>query len=256
MTITVTVASEFGVTAGQSITVTGTCKTDELIQLAVGKSNTTPPAGPYFQATTTQYTYDGTVTFPAAGTFYVWASDPISGDAAASAAIEVTYPGTNYVDAVPLTTDEAAAIFGGTSGGLTIDKLPDAAPARMTDKVLTGQGSDVSFAQTLSAIWSLFTGALPAYLGPVVEVTANTTLDASTTNSAVVVATTAGITVSANFTNMGSGFRCTLINASAGAITLGSGITTNTGASSLAAGQWATIVAATLAAGNKVFARL
>jgi hypothetical protein len=64
----------------------------------------------------------------------------------------------------------------------------------------------------------------------------------------------APLTLTPAFINMGSGFHCEIINLSGGPVTLGAGIVSSSGSSTLPAGQCATLRAATYSSGNTIFA--
>ena len=138
-------------------------------------------------------------------------------------------------------------------GGLTADQLGIAAAARDTDTVLTSQGSSYTLAQPLSALWAWIAAKLPGVRRPVVEISADTTLDGSAHNNALLICTQP-VTLSTNFNNMGSGFACEVVNLSAGAVTLAYPIITSSGGGTLPAGQSARIIAATYSAGNAIYA--
>ena len=92
----------------------------------------------------------------------------------------------------------------------TIDLLTAAGAASDTDTFPTGQGSNVLTRQTLAALWAWVQGHLPSYKLPVLEVTANLTVDA-TYNGKILVVTSAGVVISPNYALMGAGFACEIV---------------------------------------------
>jgi hypothetical protein len=114
--------------------------------------------------------------------------------------------------------------YGQFLGGQTINQLPAAGPA----------------------------AKLPSYKTGVVELTAITVLDGTSHNNRILVAS-APLTLTANFTNMGSGFSCTLINLSAGSITMGTGISSGSGGTSLPPGASASLTGLSYSGGSVVW---
>ncbi|MDD2877998.1 MAG: collagen-like protein [Acidiphilium sp.] len=137
-------------------------------------------------------------------------------------------------------------------GGQTIDQLPAAGPAADSDQLLVAQGGNALSSQSFAAIWTYVAQKIPTLRPGVVELTANTVLDATTHNQRILVASQP-MTLSANFTNMGSGFSCRLINLSAGTVTMGTGITSGNGGATLPPGAETTIVALTYSGGSIVW---
>jgi hypothetical protein len=181
----------------------------------------------------------------AAGIWYVWGYDPVSGASAVSSAITVPISALNYVEGIPVSTSIAASLLGGSAAGETPDELTLAAAAADTDTALVAQGGKTLFAQPFSAIWAWVQGHLPGYLLPQVTVAAAGTvqLDNSAHNQRVLLITAAGVTITPLASSMGPGFVCDVINASGSSVSL-SGITTDTGAGGIAAGGIARILAA------------
>jgi hypothetical protein len=140
-------------------------------------------------------------------------------------------------------------------GGLTIDQAQPAAAATDSDTFWTGQGSNVLVRQTLGALWNWVASHLPGYRRPVVELTTNTTLDGSVHNGAILICSQP-LTLTPAPLNMGNGFFCDVINVSGGQLVFGSGIVSSSGASSLPAGQSATLRGFTYSGGTMVFANL
>jgi hypothetical protein len=142
--------------------------------------------------------------------------------------------------------------YGQFLGGQTIDQLPAAGPAADSDELLVAQGSNSLCVQGFGAIWNYVQAKLPIYQRAVVELTANTVLDSTSHNGRLLVAS-AALTLTANFTNMGPGFSCTLINLSAGAVTMGTGITSGTGTATLPPGASATFYGIAYSGGSLVW---
>ena len=139
--------------------------------------------------------------------------------------------------------------------GQTIDLAQSAVAASDPDSFWVAQGSSTMFRQTFSALWNWITTKIPTYKRPVVELSANTTLDGTVHNGRILICS-APLTLTPAFISMGSGFHCDVINLSSGSITLGSGIMSSTGSNSLPAGQYANLRAATYSAGNVIFAAI
>ena len=139
--------------------------------------------------------------------------------------------------------------------GQTIDVASTAAPASDTDLFWVGQGSSTMLAQTFATVWTWIKGKLPSYRRPVVEISANTTLDGSIHNGAILVCSQP-ITLTPAFVNMGSGFTCSVVNLSGGNVTFAAGIVTSSGTQTLPTGQAAELRAFTYSGGNVVFAAL
>ncbi len=174
-------------------------------------------------------------------------SNPLTGSPTVT-----TITGTDYVGISQAGTD-AKITLANLLNGETIDVAAAAVAASDTDTMWVGQGSNVMVRQTLSALWPWVSTKLSSYKRPVIELTANTTLDGSVHNMALLVVSSP-ITISPNFTTMGSGFQCDLVNLSGGNVTWAAGITTSGGSTTLATGNTARIFAANYSGGNLVFA--
>ncbi len=157
-------------------------------------------------------------------------------------------------DYVPLWQNGALAWipFGQMLAGQTIDELPAAAPVTDSDELLVAQGGNSLSVQSFGSIWSYVQSKMPSLQQKVVELTANTVLDSTTHNNRVLVVSTA-LTLTANFMNTGPGFACTLINLSAGAVTMGTGISSGAGGSVLPPGAMATLVGISYSGGSFVW---
>jgi hypothetical protein len=154
-------------------------------------------------------------------------------------------------------TDLIAVSQGGTDcaityanflDGETIDEFGSAASVSDSDTFPVGQGTSTMLAQTFAAVWTWITGHMPGYRLPVVEIAVNTTLDGSAHNGRLLVCSGA-VTLTPSGTE-GSGFACTVINASSGNVTFGSGVVTTSGVNFLSSGQTANIYCVTFSAGT------
>jgi hypothetical protein len=139
--------------------------------------------------------------------------------------------------------------------GITIDQAQPAVAAGDSDTTWVAQGSNVMASQTFAAIWVWIATKLPTYKTPVVEISANTNLDTAIHNGRLLVCSQP-ITLTPLTGNMGSGFHCTIINASTGNVTLGSGFVSSNGSLTLALWQSATVCCATYSAGTIAFATM
>ena len=142
--------------------------------------------------------------------------------------------------------------YGQFLGGQTIDELPAAGPVSDSDELLVAQNGNTLSVQSFSAIWTYLQGKLPSVQLAVVELTANTVLDSTEHNDRLLVAS-APITLTANFANMGPGFTCTLVNLSAGSVTMGTGITSGSGSVSLPPGASTTLLGISYSGGSLVW---
>jgi len=142
--------------------------------------------------------------------------------------------------------------YGQLIGGQTINQLPAASPAADSDTLLVAQGSSSLNVQSFGAIWTYLQAKIPSLKTNVVELTTNTVLDATAHNDRLLVASQP-ITLTANFANMGSGFSCTLINLSAGSVTMGTGITSGSGGTVLPPGGSTSLVGITYSGGSLVW---
>jgi len=139
--------------------------------------------------------------------------------------------------------------------GLTIDLAQSAVPTTDTDTLWVAQGSSMMLRQTFSAIWSLLMTKQPSYKLPVVELTANTTLDGTVHNGRILICSQP-VTLTPAPLNMGNGFHCDVLNLSGSNVTLGTGILTSSGSSTLPSGQAATLRVVGYSGGTVVFASL
>jgi hypothetical protein len=137
--------------------------------------------------------------------------------------------------------------------GQTIDLAQPALAVSDADGFWVSQGSSTMLRQSFSAVWNWIAAKLPAYKLPVVELTANTTLDGTVHNGRILICS-APVTLTPAFVNMGSGFHCEVINLSSGAVVFGAGILTSSGTGTLPAGQCASLRAAAYSSGTAIFA--
>jgi hypothetical protein len=254
MTNAITITAPAVASVGVAFPVAGTVSpTSDTVQVQLATQDTTLPTGAWEAATTAAGTFAGVVEIVAPGTWYVWGYDPISGASGVSSAITAPVAGLNYVEGIPVSTSIVASLLGGSAAGETPDELTIAAAAADTDTALVAQGGKTLFAQPFSAIWAWIQGHLPGYLLPQITVAATGTvqLDNSAHNQRVLLITADDVTIMPLVSSMGPGFVCDVINASGSTVAL-SGITTSTGAGSIAAGGIARILAATPPGGSLV----
>nr|WP_294511668.1 fibronectin type III domain-containing protein [uncultured Rhodopila sp.] len=191
-------------------------------------------------------TADGTIsaTASAVATNSAIGSLPVVSTLAGQDLVAVSHAGTN-----------CAINYSSFLDGVTIDQARTAGPAADTDTIWTAQGSNVMASQTFAAIWVWIANKLPTYKAPVVEVTSSVNLDTTVHNGRILVCSQP-VTLTPLTTNMGSGFQCTVINASVGTVTLGSGFVTSTGSLTLGPQQAASIVCAAYSGGTVAFAAI
>ncbi len=137
--------------------------------------------------------------------------------------------------------------------GQTIDAAQPARPASDTDAFWVAQGSNIMLRQSLSSIWSWIVEKAPSYKIPIVELTTDTTLDGTVHNARLLVCSQP-LTLTSEFTNMGSGFTCEVLNLSTGVVNLGGGFITAGGSTSIQYGQSVLIRGVSYSGGSVVFA--
>jgi hypothetical protein len=169
---------------------------------------------------------------------------PIVTGLAAQDLVAVNHSGSDY-----------AIAYSNLLDGVTIDQAQAAGPAGNSDAIWVSQGTNVMASQTFSAIWVWIANNLPTCKIPIVEITTNTNLDTTIHNGRILVCSQP-ITLTPLTNNMGSGFKCTVINASAGNVTLGSGFVSSNSSLTLAPWQSATLYCATYSAGTIAFAAM
>jgi hypothetical protein len=226
---------------GATLAVTGTVSpAGDTVQLSTGAA--TLPTGAWTTATSANGTFATTLTPVAAGTWYVWAYDPVTGAQAVSGAVTVASPALQIVAALPIPTAVVASLLGGSAAGETPDELPAAAPPAGSDTALVAQSGKAILAQPFSAIAEWLAAQLPGFLIPSVPVTGSVALESVVHNQRILVVEAAGVTLSPLLTSLGDGFACTVINASGATVAL-SGMTSSTGATQIAIGAVARILA-------------
>ncbi|MBU6448057.1 MAG: hypothetical protein KGQ26_00375 [Rhodospirillales bacterium] len=158
-------------------------------------------------------------------------------------AVDTSTSSVGATDYVPLWQNGALAWipFGQMLAGQTIDELPAAAPVADSDELLVAQSGNALSVQTFGSVWNYIQDKLPSAQQNIVELTANTVLDSTVHNNRVLIAS-AAMVLSANFENTGAGFICTLINLSAGEVTMGAGISSGSGGTVLPPGAMATLI--------------
>jgi hypothetical protein len=233
MTNAVTVSAPGTGSVGVGLAVSGTVTpAADVVSLQLAQQNTTLPSGAWTPATTSAGTFSGVLVPPAAGTWYAWAWDQITGLSAVSAAVSVPNPLLPLVPASPLSVEQGADLLGTVSAGVTVDTIQAGAACSDTDVFLSGQGTKSLFAQPLSALWTYIQGKLPGYFRPDVTISINTNLTNSAHNGCTLIVTSAGLTITTLVPSLGAGMTCRIINISGGPVTL-SGFT---GVTSIASG--------------------
>ena len=175
-----------------------------------------------------------------------------SGLAAPGASNSVSAIGASDYVAIWQNGANAWMPYGQFIGGQTINQLPAAGPAADSDEILVAQGSNALSVQGFGAFWTYLQAKLPSFKPGVVELTGNTVLDATDHNNRILIAS-APLTMSANFANMGPGFSCTLINLASGSVTMGTGITSGSGGTSLPPGASTTLLGLAYSGGSLVW---
>ncbi|MDR3532808.1 MAG: fibronectin type III domain-containing protein [Rhodopila sp.] len=150
---------------------------------------------------------------------------------------------------------DCAVTYSNFLGGVTIDQAQTAGPVNDADAIWVAQGSNVMASQDFSAIWVWMAKKLPTYKVPVVEITTNTNLDATIHNGRILICSQP-VTLTPLTNNMGSGFQCTVINASTGNITLDTGFVSSNGSSTLLPWQSASLSCAVYSGGAIAFAAM
>jgi hypothetical protein len=150
---------------------------------------------------------------------------------------------------------DQAITYGNFLGGVTIDQAQGAAPAADLDTFWVAQGSNVMARQSLSAIWLWIFNKIATYKAPVVEITTNTSLDTTVHNGRTLICSQP-ITLTPLTNNMGSGFQCTVINASTGDVTLGSAFVSSNGTLVLPPWQSAILSCIAYSGGTVAFAAM
>jgi hypothetical protein len=157
--------------------------------------------------------------------------------------------------AVSQTGSNCAISYSNLLDGITIDQAPAAAPAGDSDTLWVAQGSSTMASQTLAAVWIWLASKLPTYKTQTIEITTITNLDTTIHNGRLLICSQP-VTLTPLTSNMGSGFHCTVINASAGNVTLGSAFVSSSGNLVLTPWQSATLSCASYSAGTIAFAAM
>lgn len=172
------------------------------------------------------------------------------------------YSITNLPTVTAISSDDFVAIshngldctiaYDNLINGETIDQVQVASQASNADTFLVAQGGRIMLRQTLAAIWVWLCSQLPSYQLPTLEVTVGTTLSVVSHNGRVLICSQP-ISITAVAANLGNGFSCTLINVSGGYVIFDGGVTSASGAPSLAPGQAATLTCASYSGGMLVY---
>lgn len=177
-----------------------------------------------------------------------------TGEAAGIATLPTTTTASSQdLVAISQSGVDCAISYAALIDGQTIDAAQPAAPAQDSDTLWVAQGSSTMVRQNLSALWSWIAGKLPAIKQPVVELSVDTTLDATVHNARILVCSQP-LSLQAVAANMGSGFACDVLNMSSGAVTLGGGFVTSSGESLIPPGQSAAVRCVTYSVGAVVYA--
>jgi Fibronectin type III domain len=175
------------------------------------------------------------------GTYSITSLAPVT-SIAASDMVAISQAGTDHTIS-----------YGDLLDGLTIDLAQPAIAAIDTDALWVAQGSNTMLRQTFAAVWSWLATKLPTYRLPVVEITHDTSLDATIHNGRVLVCSQP-VKLTPLLLNVGNGFFCDVINLSSANVTFGAGVVASSGSSSLPAGQAAALRGITYSGGSVVFA--
>jgi hypothetical protein len=176
------------------------------------------------------------------------AVETIAANAAAAAAASIPLTSVGAAGGV-----EGLDASGNPLNTQTISSLNAAVAASDTDNFITAQGSAILLRQTAANIASYVLAKIPTTPLPVNVIAATHAL-AATDNGSILVVTTSGITISANFANMGSGFRCKIVNLSSGNITIDkTSITIGNGNTLLAPNHEIEVIAFTYGILNTVY---
>ena len=169
---------------------------------------------------------------------------PVVSALASQDLVAVTHAGSN-----------CAITYGNLIEGITIDQAQAAGPVSDTDKIWAAQGSNIMVEQNFGTIWAWIETKLSTYRIPVVEVVINTTLNSTVHNGRILICSQP-VTLSPPTNNAGSGFQCTVINATTSNLTLGSGFVSSSGLLMLAPWQSASIFCVSYSSGSITFAAI
>jgi Fibronectin type III domain len=138
--------------------------------------------------------------------------------------------------------------------GVTIDQAQTASATGDSDTIWVAQSSSTLTRQNFGAIWSWIANKIPSYEIPTIELTASATLQSSLHAGRILICSEP-LTLSLP-TGLPNGFCCTVINASGGSVTFGTGFLTSSGASTLGPWQAATISNVVYSGGTVAFVNL
>jgi Fibronectin type III domain len=163
--------------------------------------------------------------------------------------------GSNDLVAINQSGSDLGISYADFLDGQTIDAAQPALPASSEDTFWVAQGTSTMVRQSFASVWAWIGSELPGYKVPVVEISTDTTLDGTVHNGRILVCSQS-VTLMPAFTNMGSGFTCTVINLSAGNVILGAGITTSSGSSVLPVAASASLQGIAYSGGTVIFAAI
>ncbi|MFL5289539.1 MAG: hypothetical protein ACJ8AW_53420 [Rhodopila sp.] len=202
------------------------------------------------------FTAGRNVTIAADGTISASATGTIIGTSGAISDLQVVNALTSQdLVAVSHAGSNCAISYASFLGGVTIDQAQPAGSVSDSDTIWAAQGSNVMASQNFGAIWVWIASKLPTYKAPVLEITGSINLDATVHNGRILVCSQP-VTLTPLVANMGSGFRCTVINVSAGNVTLGTGFISSSGSLTIAPQQSASIWCVSYSAGTIAFASI
>ena len=134
----------------------------------------------------------------------------------------------------------SSVTYGKLLNGRTVGQLQPAGAVSDGDHILVSQDGSVMARQNLSGIWQWVSTKIVSLRLPIVELTTDTTLDATVHNGRVLVCT-APVTITSVSMNIGSGFHCEIVNLSSGDVSLASPIVTAAGVGTVPAGSAAVV---------------
>jgi hypothetical protein len=160
-------------------------------------------------------------------------------------------------DLIPVSqnSQDYAITYADLLNGVTIDMAQTAGAASDSDTFWVAQSSNVMLRQTLSSLWPWVSQKLQTWNRPVIELTVNTTLEGAPHNNALLVCSSS-LLISTIAANLGSGFRCEIINVSSSLVSFSGNILSSSGSTSLSPYQCATIYCVTYSTGSMVFASI
>lgn len=135
--------------------------------------------------------------------------------------------------------------------GLTIDAALAAGTAADTDTFWVSQGGGLMVRQTLASLWTWLQGKFPTYVTPVIEVTANVTLQTALHNGRLLVCSQP-VTISPEAVPS-NGFSCRVLNASSGYVTFAAGFLSSSASMTLAPWETAFVQGVVFSGGSTSF---